>query len=136
VPTVATKNPVSNLAKWSSELLAGSAVLFGLVVVALFGLTNLRGRVLGNPKAAAIVVLMLACYVVCFVCLRQARLRSGEPRLLHWVVSLVAACVPLVVLGLAMKLGLAVLGVGVLEAVAILLHLVAIVVIYVRRRIA
>lgn len=74
--------------------------------------------------------MLLVSYVVAFICLGKVRSRPGCETMPLWLVSLVAACVPLGVLAYLLGPNSAVLIIGLAEVVVISLHLAAIVIIW------
>ncbi len=107
------------MASWASSTLASSFVFACLAILVVVGASNATSLLREHPVGVLIAVLLVACYVVSFVCLHRIRHSSGGSRELLWAISLLAACVPIVAVVYWLGLG-AGLAVCFLEVVAVL----------------
>jgi hypothetical protein len=124
VPDVTTR-----LANWAGSFLAGSFVLTAAILFAAFVLVDSPAWVKEYPILTFILVVLLSGYLISFVCLtRLSRALTRNPLRL-WVVSLLAACMPLAVLFYMFDGDSSALIIGMAEVAAVLLHLVAIVIV-------
>jgi heme A synthase len=95
----------------------------------MFGLADFPAWVGKHPVGGALLAMLLVSYIVAFICLSKIRTRRGAETMRLWLVSLIAACVPLGVLAYLLGPSSAVLIIGMAEVAAIALHLTAIAII-------
>ena len=113
----------TRLASWASSALASSFVFGCLALLVIVGASNAATLLREQLAGVLVVVLILGCYVVSFVCLHKIRRGTRASELL-WAASLLAACVPIVA-----AIGWLGLGTGlivcILEVIAVAIHVVA-----------
>ncbi|MES2885426.1 MAG: hypothetical protein V4709_11505 [Pseudomonadota bacterium] len=127
---------IATLARWALTCLASSMVLAITILVLMFMLSDIPSWIRRNPVGVAVIAGFLAGYIVSFSFLRKARESDTNGNLLFWLISLAGTCVPLAGLAYWSKNISVALAIGILESVAVLLHLVAIAIILVRRHAA
>jgi hypothetical protein len=123
----------ARLASWAASLLASSMVLAALILFVGASATDFLAWIRAHPVGASLLGGMLAGYICSFVCLAKIRRRCDDSGLLLWVVSGIAACVPLAVLFEWLGRSSAAFILGMAEVGAVVLHLVAIAVILARK---
>jgi hypothetical protein len=126
-----TSNPdvTTRLANWAASFLASSFVLVAAIFFVAFALAEFPAWVKEHPIGAFLLVVLVAGYLISFVCLARLRKALTRNPLRLWVVSFIASCMPLAVLFYISDGSSAALVVGMAEVGAVILHLVAIAII-------
>ena len=114
----------SRLASWASSALASSFVFACLALLLIVGASNATALLREQPVGVLIVVLILCCYAVSFVCLHKIRYRTNGSKDLLWATSLLAASAPIVAIVYWLGFG-AGLAVCFLEVIAVAIHVAA-----------
>ena len=120
-------NPDSRLAGWAASLM-GSSLVLAFVLASLFisGTEGLAVFTRDHPARIAYLVLFALGYIVSFICLSRIRRSTSDGELRLWLLSLVGAATPvLIVMGPA-DFGTAALIICIGEVAAIVLHIIAI----------
>jgi hypothetical protein len=114
------------LAHWAASFLAGSFVLVLAIFAIAFWMANSAAWVKSNPLGAMLFAVLLAGYVIAFICL--SRLQKGRARnpLRTWFTSLLAACAPVAVLLYWLGRNGGTLAVAMAELASVAMHVVAI----------
>lgn len=118
------RDVTANLASWAASFLASSLVLAVIVLLFVFGVSDVRW-LREDPTSVASIAFLLGCYGVSFLCLNKLQ-KGGRRGLQLWSLSLVTACVPLAVLAYWLGANSGALIIGMAETAAVVLHLVAI----------